>query len=103
MSVVMGDWQLVRVARVRVEAEDHQTQIDADLRRCQANTICGMHGFVHVGDDRLEFGKVNVPNRLCHPQQPGITHFQYFAYHGPATYPFSDMPSPKRSPAAPDK
>ena len=43
----------IRIAFAMFEAEDHQLQIDADLRRGQANAACGLHGLgFHVRDQR---------------------------------------------------
>lgn len=61
-----------------VEAEDHQPQANPDLRRCQAHAIGGVHRLVHVSDDRLQAGIVDILDRFCYTLRQRISHFSVF-------------------------
>jgi hypothetical protein len=80
MSVVRNKL-LVRVALVLVEAEDHQAQANANLGRGQAYAIRGVHGLVHIGDDRPLGEIMDILNRPRHLQKSRIAHFQYLTDH----------------------
>ena len=57
----------VGVACIRRETEDHELQVDADLRRREAGAVGGFHGVEHVGDQGMQFGRcrTHAPARRC--------------------------------------
>ncbi len=73
----------VRIALAALETEDHQLQVDADLRRGQPYPADVMHGFEHVVDQPLQllaaeqFGR----HRLRDTQQALVTHLEDFPDH----------------------
>ena len=64
------------IAHVAGKAEDHQLQVHTDLRRGQAGALGGLHGVEHVGDQRMQLGRVEFAHRGRHAQQAGIAHLQ---------------------------
>ena len=74
----LGHVRRLRIARIVAHAEDHELQVDADLRRGQAGAVGRMHGVEHVFDQGIEFRRVELENRLGHPQQPRIAHPENF-------------------------
>ena len=67
------------IARVDVlGAEDHQLQVDADLRRRQAGAVGGVHGVEHVGDQQVDSSRVECGHGLGHAQQARIAHLEDF-------------------------
>ena len=71
----------VRIAGVAVDPENHDAQIDADLRRGQAGTVERAHGVLHIDDQRREFvggEALNDPRLL---PQTRIAHFQHRSNH----------------------
>jgi hypothetical protein len=53
------------------------------LRRCEPRAIEISHGFPHIGQQGFQLGCAEFAYRLCDSQEPGIAHFENFAYcHG---------------------
>ncbi len=81
--MVGGTAEGVRIALAALETEDHQLQVDADLRRGQPYPADVMHGFEHVVDQPLQllaaeqFGR----HRLRDTQQALVTHLEDFPDH----------------------
>jgi hypothetical protein len=49
-------WRRVGVARARLEAEDHELQVDADLRRGEDRALRRLHRPEQVGDESVRRG-----------------------------------------------
>ncbi|MNY61319.1 hypothetical protein D3C86_1979880 [compost metagenome] len=66
-----------------LETEDHQSQVDTDLRRRQAHATDAFHGLEHVVDQLPQLGAVEHlgRNRRSNAQQALIAHFQNFTDH----------------------
>ena len=64
------------------EAEDHEPQVDADLRCGKTGAIEMDHRFAHVGEQRLELRRAEGRDGLGDAQQARIAHAQHFADHG---------------------
>ena len=64
-----------------LEAEDHHSQADPDLRSGEPRTARGDHRFAHVRDERLQFRRRVTLDRLGAFQQPRIAHLENFAFH----------------------
>ena len=81
----------VGIALVAVEAEDHQLQVHADLRRGQSHALGGGHGLEHVRDQRAQLGRAEMRHGRGHAQQPRVAHLQDGVDHGcQSTRPFLD-------------
>ncbi len=82
----LGLW----VTLAALEAEDHQLQVNADLRGSKAHAADAFHGFEHVGDEGLEF--VTAEHRLRYgrsdAKQALVAHFQDLVNH--EVSPFKD-------------
>ena len=77
----------VGVALAVIETEDHQLQIDPDLRRSQPDASGRVHGIEHVGDQRPQAGRLELIDRFSDLQQARIAHAQDFADHRRAPNP----------------
>ncbi|MDT4875218.1 hypothetical protein FQZ97_1105680 [compost metagenome] len=73
----------IRIAFAVLEAEDHQLQVDTDLRRSQTDTAGVAHGVEHVVDQVLQLGAAEqlLRHRRRNAQQALVTHLQDFADH----------------------
>ncbi len=73
----------IRVTLAALEAKYHQLQVDADLRRRQADTADVMHGFEHVVDQLLQLGAAEhvLGYGRRDAQQAFVTHLENVADH----------------------
>ncbi|MNQ76847.1 hypothetical protein D3C85_916960 [compost metagenome] len=73
----------IRITLAVLETEDHQLQVDADLRSSQANAPHAFHGLEHVIDQLPQLGAVEHFGRHWrgNAQQALIAHFQNFTNH----------------------
>ena len=73
----------IGVAHVARVAEDHQLQIDTDLRRRQTSTVGRGHGLEHVGNQYLQLRRAKCAHGRGHTQQARVAHPQNFMHaHG---------------------
>ncbi len=73
----------LRIAGVRLDAENDHPQTHAYLRRSKARAIELLHRVPHIGQQRLELGRAERHDRIRYGQEPRIAHFEYVAYcHG---------------------
>jgi len=84
------------IARIRLAAEDHDPQIDTDLRRRQAGAIEMRHGVAHVAEKFRQLHGAELRNRSRNAQQPRIAHAQNFADHSVAAPPQGGIRPPRR-------
>ncbi len=78
-----GAWNRWRIgiAFIAIEAEDHQTQIDADLRCGEPCAIRRLHGLKHVRDEDMQLGSIEFGDFASHAQKPRISHSQDWMNH----------------------
>src|SRR5574337_966716 len=77
----VGHGWCLRVALAPFETEDHHPQIDADLRRGDADTPSVGHGVPHVLQQSGEFGRPEGLHGAGHPKQARVAHAQDVADH----------------------
>jgi hypothetical protein len=66
-----------------LDAEDHDPEPNADLRRGKARAIEMLHGVPHIDQQRFQCDGAKGADRLRDPEQPGVAHLENFAYcHG---------------------
>ena len=66
----------MRIARIAADAEDHDLQRHADLRRREAGAVQGVHGVVHVRQQRTQLGGIECFDGLRRLQQQRLAHAQ---------------------------
>src|ERR1700737_2724053 len=76
-----GHRRRIRVALVVPEAENHDLQIDADLRGGKPCAVCVVHRLEHVLDERMQLGGIEMIDRFGYAQKARIAHLQNFANH----------------------
>ncbi len=67
------------VARVVLDAENHDLQPDADLRRRESGAVERRHRIAHVGEQRVQLGGVEFRHRLRAFEQTRVAHSQYIS------------------------
>ena len=68
----------IGVTLVLPESEDHQCQVDPDLRRGQAGAASRVHGLEQVGDQRAHGRGVEFTHGLGDAQQARVAHLENF-------------------------
>ena len=73
----------IGIPGILLDAEDHNPQVDADLRRGKPGAIEMLHRVPHIPQQLLELGRSEGLDRLGDREQARITHLEDFAYcHG---------------------
>ena len=66
----------IGIARIVIHPEDRDLQTYADLRRGQARPVERVHRVLHVGEQRMQFRRVELLDRTRALEQARIAHAQ---------------------------
>ncbi len=69
------------IARIDIKAENHHAQPDSDLRRGKTGAIQMAHGLLHIGNQSVQFRRIESIHLLRALPQAGITHSKNRTYH----------------------